>query len=184
MDAFEEIVAGLFRQEGYWTRQSYKVNLTKEERQRIGKPSMPRPEIDVLAYKPAQNTLLWIECKSFLDSSGVAMLSSGYVGDAAITDKPFWLFSNDPYREIVSDKLREQCVVEGLSLPNTTLQYCLVAGRVKNEESRRQIQDQFQRNGWLFYDEIWIREGLKKLAKLGYENDVAIIVTKLLERKR
>ncbi len=32
---------------------------------------MPRPEIDVVAWKPSTNQLLIIECKSYLDSTGV-----------------------------------------------------------------------------------------------------------------
>lgn len=35
MNAFEEIVAGLFWEEGYWTHVGYKVNLPKEKKDRI-----------------------------------------------------------------------------------------------------------------------------------------------------
>jgi hypothetical protein len=72
MDAFEQIVEGLFRQMGYWTLTGYKINVTKQEKVDIGKWSMPRPEIDILAYKPVENELLWIECKSYMDSYGVS----------------------------------------------------------------------------------------------------------------
>lgn len=58
MDAFEQIVAGLLRQEGYWTWNGYKINLTKDNKREIGKPTMPHPEIDILAYKVSENQLL------------------------------------------------------------------------------------------------------------------------------
>ena len=41
MNAFETLVAGVLRREGIWTYPSYKVLVTKEEKVRIGKPSMP-----------------------------------------------------------------------------------------------------------------------------------------------
>jgi hypothetical protein len=71
MDAFEEIVAGLLWEEGYWTTIGYKVNLPKPVKVELGKPSLPRPEIDILAYQADDNELIWVECKSYLDSRGV-----------------------------------------------------------------------------------------------------------------
>jgi hypothetical protein len=41
MDHFESIIATLLEAEGYWVRRSFKVNLTQEEKRRIGKPSIP-----------------------------------------------------------------------------------------------------------------------------------------------
>lgn len=71
MDYFESIIKTLLESESYWVRQSFKVNLTKEEKRNVGKHTIPRPEIDLLAYKSNQNKVLAIEVKSFLDSSGV-----------------------------------------------------------------------------------------------------------------
>ena len=36
MDHFESIIATLLEAEGYWVRRSFKVNLTQEEKRRIG----------------------------------------------------------------------------------------------------------------------------------------------------
>ena len=36
MNAFEEIIAGLFWEEGYWTHVGYKVNLPKEKKAELG----------------------------------------------------------------------------------------------------------------------------------------------------
>jgi hypothetical protein len=71
MDYFESIVKTLLEHEGYWVRSSFKVDLSKQEKRYIGKPSIPRPEIDLLAYKPKVNQLLVLEAKSYLDSLGV-----------------------------------------------------------------------------------------------------------------
>jgi hypothetical protein len=65
MDAFEQIIAALFEQEGYWTLQNYRVDLSTEDKRQLNNPSMPRPEIDILGYKPRENELLVVECKSF-----------------------------------------------------------------------------------------------------------------------
>ena len=67
MDAFESLVSLLLRRDGYWTATSVKVELTKMQKRAIGRPSSPRWEIDLVAYKPATNELLAVECKSFLD---------------------------------------------------------------------------------------------------------------------
>ncbi len=169
MDAFEEIVAGLFRQDGYWTYLNYKVKVSKDEKRRVGKPSLPRPEIDILAYKPSSNTLLWIECKSYLDSHGVKMNALPKV------------FMDRNYREVVSARLIEQVVQEGLTLAQPSLKYCLVAGHI-HSKSLHDLREHFNMNGWDLFDTEWIRERLKKLAGLDYENDVAVIIAKLLRK--
>ena len=58
MDYFEAIIKTLLEHEGYWVRQSFKVNLTKGEKRAIGRPSIPRPEIDLLAYKPENQEVI------------------------------------------------------------------------------------------------------------------------------
>jgi len=70
MDAFEHIVAAILDREGYWTRKEVKVEITKDEKKQIGRPSSPRWEIDVVGYKAAMNEIWVVECKSYLDSKG------------------------------------------------------------------------------------------------------------------
>jgi hypothetical protein len=70
MDHFENIISTLLEAEGYWVRRSFKLNVTKEEKRQIGKHSIPRPEIDLLALHYSRNELLALEAKSFLDSPG------------------------------------------------------------------------------------------------------------------
>lgn len=75
MDSFEQVVATVLDRAGYWTRTSVKVNLTREDKHAIGRPSAPRWEIDVVAYSARENELLVVECKSYLDSAGVRAAS-------------------------------------------------------------------------------------------------------------
>ena len=76
MDAFEKLIAEILWAEGYWVRTSVRVNLTKEEKVRIGRYSSPRWELDVVRYRGRRNALQVIECKSYLDSRGVTLAVS------------------------------------------------------------------------------------------------------------
>ena len=73
MDHFESIISTLLEAEGYWVRRSFKVNVTKDEKRQIGKYSIPRPEIDLLALNFSANEVFALEAKSFLDSPGVKL---------------------------------------------------------------------------------------------------------------
>jgi hypothetical protein len=64
MEAFETLVAALLERESYWTRMSVKMDLPKEDKRKIGHPSTPRRESDVIAYKAATNELYVVGCKS------------------------------------------------------------------------------------------------------------------------
>jgi hypothetical protein len=71
MDSFEAVIASLLQRRGYWTQIGFKVELTQAEKRRIGRPSSPRWQLDVIGYRAKSNHLLVLECKSFLDSPGV-----------------------------------------------------------------------------------------------------------------
>jgi len=180
MNAFEEIVAGLLHQGGYWTIVGYKVNLSKEKKEQLGKPTMPRPEIDVLAYHVGQNRLLWVECKSYLDSTGVTFKSFDPNKDPSVGR--FKVFTWDDYRLIVTDELVKQVVADGMTADNPEVQYCLVAGKVASETDRECIRLYFNELGWLFYDDKWLKEKLQKASTGSYEDDIAVIVAKLFCR--
>ena len=53
--------------------------MTKAQKREVGRPSTPRWEIDLVAYKAAKNELLAVECKSFLDSTGVIFRDGAFV---------------------------------------------------------------------------------------------------------
>jgi len=52
---------------------SVKVDLTKEEKVRIGRRSSPHWQLDIVDYSGHDNTLRVFECKRCLDSRGVAL---------------------------------------------------------------------------------------------------------------
>lgn len=70
MDAFEDLVGMLLERKGYWIRSGVKVELSKEEKRQIGRPSSPRWELDIVAYKGSGNSLLVVECKNLIIGSG------------------------------------------------------------------------------------------------------------------
>ena len=103
MDAFESIVAKLLWEGGYWTTVGYKVNLSKEQKVQLGKHSMPRPEIDIVAYRARDNHLLWVECKSYLDSTGVRI--TALTGEDEVNSPHYKVFTWPAYRELVTSVL-------------------------------------------------------------------------------
>jgi hypothetical protein len=178
MNAFEELVASLLRRQGYWTQIGYKVDIDKATKRRLGKWSMPRPEIDIVAYKPALNELLWVECKTYLHSRGVHM---GHVapGTAAID-----VFAYPKFRKTVTDKLISQMQREGLVRGKPRVSYCLAAAHVTSRPERERLRSYFKKQGWQLWDEDWIGQELRKLGDLGYEDEIAVVVAQLLDRTK
>lgn len=177
MDAFEDLVARLLRREGFWTRQNYKVDLLKDEKVRIGLPSMPRPDIDILAYQSVENRLVWVECKSYLDSGGVHM--SAFDGTNPGFARRFRVFTDPVFRAVVTDALERQLVGQRLIHANPTVEYWLVAGKIASGQSAPLLAH-FEQHGWHLRDRSWVRGGLEQLAKAGYEDDVVTMTAKLL----
>ncbi len=182
MDAFEQIVARLFEVQGYWTRIGYAVEITGDEKRALGKHSLPRPQLDVIAYKPSANELLIIECKSYLDSGGVR--ADSFHGLADAKGDLFKMFNRAALRATVTAALVRQLRSEGLIVgPDPTVTLILVAGNTytKQEPELRQV---FERNGWRFMGPADVAAGLRAFAQRGYENDAITFVTKLLERNK
>ena len=111
MDAFESVVAVLLERKGYWTRTSIKVELTKDEKRLIGRPSSPRWEIDVIAYKGSTNSLLVVECKSYLNSAGVRF--SSFDGSSEREANRYKLFNEEELRKVFFNRLSMQLVESG-----------------------------------------------------------------------
>lgn len=177
MDAFEDLVARLLRREGFWTRQSYRIDLTKQEKVALGKPSLPRPEIDILAYKPVQNVVAWVECKSYMDSAGVHI--SAFDGTNATFAGRLKIFTDDALRESLAQILVRQLVDQELVLPDPTLEFWLVAGRIA-KGSQSAVADHFAARGWVLRDRGWIGAELRRLMQEPYEDDVVTMAAKLL----
>jgi hypothetical protein len=175
LDAFEHVVAEILWAKGYWVRTSFAINLTKEQKAAVGNPSMPRPEIDIVAYHAASNHLLAVECKSFLNSTGVtyAELCGDKSGDR------YKLFRRPALRELVLRELVLQCEAMGLSRPGATVQLGMVAGKVRGNDEAA-LASLFEAEGWFFHGPQWVRTELSKQASTAYTNQIATVVAKIL----
>ena len=178
MEAFEAVIATLLRTEGYWVWPSFKVDLTKEEKREIGRHSSPRWELDLLGYKGSTNELLVVECKSFLNSPGV---SSTFLLPGSTDARRYKLFTEPTTREVVFRRLIRQLREMGACAPEPKLQLALAAGHIRNDAERAALHREFREREWLLIDEPAIADGLRKLSSTSYENDIAAVVTKLVD---
>jgi len=180
MDSFETLVGSLLEKDGYWVRTSMKVDLTREEKRKIGRPSSPRWEMDIVAYKAKANELLVVECKSFLDSPGVR--ARGLDGTDKKEGNRYKLFNDSVLRRTILGRLVKQLVSSGACALSPSVILCLAAGKVAGEPDREKIATLFGRNGWRFFDDSWLRERLLAVSNSGYENEVSSVVAKILLR--
>ncbi len=178
MQAFEALVGEILEAEGYWVRQSYKVLLTKEEKREIGRPSSPRWEVDVLAYRARDNHVLAVECKSYLDSPGVNL--EDILGGGRYADR-YKLFTEPELCKVIFRRIATDLVTAGLCRVNPRIQLALAAGRLKSDQAS--LHAHFRDKGWLLFDPEWVCEQLKKATKNSYTNSVAVMVAKMLLRK-
>lgn len=181
MNSFEAVIAELLALEGYWVQQGFKVDITKEEKRSIGKPSSPRWELDVLAYSGANNELLVVECKSYLDSPGVRFES--FDDQASSTANLYKLFNDPKLRKVVFHRLVKQLEAVGACSPNPEVRLCLAAGKIASENDRDQLFKLFKLKKWTLWDDRWIKEKLARMSKRSYEDAPSSIVAKLLLRK-
>lgn len=179
MDHFETIVCDLLETAGYWIRRSFKVDLTKEEKRKVGRPSMPRPEIDILAYSRKRDELLVIEAKSFLDSPGVSL--DNLIESHEKPEGRYKLFTCENYRNVVFERLRIELIKLEMISSTTTLRLGLAAGKIHRRESE-QVQEFMRSKGWYFLSPEDIREQLRCFSDMGYENNPVVIAAKILLR--
>ena len=181
MDHFESLVKTLLEAEGYWVRQSFRVGLTKEEKKTIGKPSIPRPEIDILALHFQRNEILVLEAKSYLDSPGVRL--SELQEEHTVAEGRYKLFTSKNFRTVVLQRLLTDLQAAKMANAKTKLQIGLVAGKVYQKKSQA-ILDFMLAKGWVFWSPEDIKVKVEALAEMGYTNDPAIITAKILLRSR
>lgn len=181
MDAFEHLVGEILWMEGYWVRPSVKVELTKEEKRLIGRHSSPRWELDIVAYHAKKNTLRVVECKSYLDSTGVT--AAAFDGTNQKAAERYKLFNEPKLRRIVFNRLCLQLTEAEACRKNPHVELALACGKIKSEADRKKIRAHFDKQGWALWDEPWLRARLRHMAKQSYENQVASVVAKLILRE-
>ena len=177
MEAFEQIVARVFDRDGYWIKQSYKVDVTKEEKRLIGTHSMPRVEIDLLAFRASENVVHVIECKSYLDNPGVSVESFR----TRVPQDRYKLFNDNNRRQIVFEALRRQLIEQKICNSNVDLRLGLVTGKIRRGE-REPLRELFRTKGWDLWDDQWIAVKLREFSENLYENSVVDMTVKLIRR--
>lgn len=179
MDAFEAVIAAILQRKGYWTLTSVKVELTKDEKRAIGRPSSPRWELDIVAYRARDNEVRVVECKSYLDSPGVD--PAVFTGKKPAGEGRYKLFCDETLRSVVLSRLEKQLVAAGSCRPNPKVVLALAAGRIAGNE--KDLEAAFKKQGWDLMGPAEIRRELEALRDSGYENSVAAVVAKLLLRQ-
>lgn len=180
MNAFEDIVALYLEEEGYWVRQSVKVEkISKEDKRAIGKKTMPTPEIDIVALNFKRNELLLVEVKSYLDSQGVDFDS--LTGKNKRLAGRYRLFNHKTFRDIITERLQEEYLKRGLIKKNTEINYALAAGKIYTGEES-QINVYFKKKGWKLFLPEQIKAKIRELSKKSWEDNLVTITTKLVLR--
>ena len=151
--------------------------MTKEEKRRTGKPSIPRPEIDLIAYRPRDNRLIVMEVKSFLDSPGVRVEHLQEEFDIATGG--YKLFTCRLYREIVLERLLNQLKATGMLLTDPDIQLWLAPGQIYRNQTT-EMSDLFKQRNWLLWPPEVIAEKLRAIALTGYAIDPFIMTAKVL----
>lgn len=181
MDHFENIAKTLLEREGYWVMQSYKVDLSKEQKREISekKATIPRPEIDLLALNVANSEVIAFEVKSYFDSTGIVL--KHFTTEYEIPEGKYKLFTCERYKDIVLGQLRMQLIQNGFIKPEFTIRLGLIAGNGRKSEISK-IAELFAKRNWEFWSPESVKVKVQNFAKEGYENDPAVITTKILQR--
>lgn len=172
MDAFESIAAKILEQEGYWVRQSVKIeDLTADEKESIRSRSIPTPEIDLVAFK--EKTCVLFEVKSFLDSTGVTV--AALKNPQSAEGKRYILLNSRKYQ-----KLAKQKIIESFNLPkNTIIKFGLIAGEIKASDLD-EVEKYCEKKGFILYKPSDIVSRVIKLGSGVYINDEVTMTVKLL----
>jgi len=179
MDYFENIIKRLLEEQGYWVKQSVKVNLMKNEKVAIGRPTIPRPELDIVGYRAKQNKLLVLEVKSLLDSPGVKYIdiSEGYETPTG----RYKLYTCAKYRKFVFNRLISDFVDNEMVKEKPKIVFGLAAGKIYSNDEQKLVE-YFERKSWVLYTPSDIANAIKKLLDIPYENDPYVIAAKIIMR--
>jgi Holliday junction resolvase-like predicted endonuclease len=178
MDYFEATVARILEEQGYWVRENVRVALTKEVKRALGNPSMPRCEIDIVAFKPADREIVLFEVKSYLDSYGV---QPDDLRRTTREENRYKLLTLLDLQQEISSALLAEYRAQKLILDDVTVRFGLAAGHVQErfDEEVRQIA---REKNWVYLGPAEISQAIWKFADLGYENSPFVLTAKLLKR--
>lgn len=176
MDYFEATIARILEARDYWVRENVRVALTKDVKKALGNPSMPRCEIDIVAYRPVANELVLFEVKSYLDSNGVQpqdLLRTEW------HENRYKLLTLPDLQCAVKDALLEDYKARGLIPTDVRVRFGLAAGHVQ-ERFDAQVRQIARERDWEYLGPIEIADAIRGFAKLGYENSPFVLTAKIL----
>ena len=134
----------------------------------------------VVAYKGRGNHVLAVECKSYLDSTGVRY--AGVSGQNSEDAKRYKLFNDSVLRNTVLSRLANQLILSGACPKKPKISLCLATGKIASPSDRQELRKLFKKKDWLILDDEWIREKLVDVADTRYEDSVATVAAKILIR--
>jgi hypothetical protein len=91
--------------------------------------------LDIVAFRGRDNLLQVVECKSYLDSRGVAL--NGFDGSDQKRAGRYKLLNSTDLREVVFGRLRQQLAESGACLPDATVKLSLACGRIASTRIAR-----------------------------------------------
>lgn len=179
MDFFEHIARRILEDQGYWTRVSVRANLTRHQKRQLGKPSLPRPEVDVIAFSPETRELIFFEIKSYLDSPGVPVDALAYT--TKWEGNRYKLLTLRKYARMVTQAILKEYRAKGLLSGRVKVRFGLVAGKIKKGEDAR-LRQIALKNKWVYLGPADIHKAVSGYADLDYENDPIVLTCKILNR--
>ena len=91
------------------------------------------------------------------------------------------LFTNKVFRQIVTDRLKEYYLKQGLIKGNIKVNYGLAAGNI-HRGSGKPLTDYFRKKGWKLITPREIKNFVEQLAEKGWEDDLVTMTVKLLRK--
>lgn len=176
MNHFKELCKYLLERENYGVRTNVKVNITKKEKASFGKPTSPRPEIDIVAYRATENALLILKVKSFLNSSGV------HIEQVRQKDPKYDgynILTGMKYQKVVSQRLIYGFIRDGLIKPNPKVQFGLIAGKISKNQFN-EFYELAKERDWFFWGPKELKERVIALQGLAYEDNPFVVTSKVL----
>ncbi len=123
--------------------------------------------------------MIAFEVKSFFDSPGIVL--THFTPSHDLPEGKYKMFTCAPYRDIVFKQLRADLVSQNLITSNFKIKLGLIAGNGRKPDIEN-IRALFQKQGGEFWAPEDVKAKVKHFASEGYENDPAVITTKILER--
>jgi len=123
-----------------------------------------------------------VEVKSLLDSYGVWYEAVvGKDSNKEANDR-YKLFNNSKFRKIITQRLGEEYLKQGLINRHTEFNFALAAGNIHSAADELKISKYFTKRGWKLFLPKHIKEKMRQLSEKGYEDDVLTIAAKLTLR--